>query len=124
MSLLTFARWSSRQPGPALRLVRPPAVHPLPQRGLGQIQIRATLPTFVASSSTRRTARALKSSSNRRRGRRLGVSAIGRDIVSTFRKISTKQDQAQSPRPAICAARLAARQVHVDARNNIKPSGL
>jgi hypothetical protein len=36
------------------------------------------------------------SSSNRRRGRRFfGVSAIARDIVSTFQKMSTKPDQAQ-----------------------------
>ena len=49
---------------------------------------------LLPSSSTSRTACALKSLSNRRRGRRLGVSAIGRDIVSTFRKMSTKPDQA------------------------------
>jgi hypothetical protein len=39
----------------------------------------------------------LKSSSNCRRARRLlVVSAIGLDIVSTFRKMSTKPDQAQT----------------------------
>jgi hypothetical protein len=32
---------------------------------------------------------------NWRRGRRFGVSAIGLDIVSTFRKMSTKPDQVQ-----------------------------
>jgi ketosteroid isomerase-like protein len=36
-------------------------------------------------------------SSNRRRGRRFGVSAIGLDIVSAFRKMSTKPDQAHAP---------------------------
>src|SRR5262245_19206663 len=56
---------------------------------------RAARPTLLPSSSTSRTAWALKSSSNCRRGRRrLGVSAIARDIVSTFRKMSTKPDQA------------------------------
>src|SRR5262245_56537534 len=60
---------------------------------------RAARPTLLPSSSTSRTAWALKSSSNCRRGRRrLGVSAIARDIVSTFRKMSTKPDQAQAPR--------------------------
>src|SRR5690606_17045039 len=48
-------------------------------------------------SSTKRTACALKSSSNCRRGRRLlRASVIGRDIVITFRKMSTKPDQAQT----------------------------
>src|SRR5882762_8405151 len=56
---------------------------------------RATAPTLLPSSRTSRTAWALKSSSNRRRDRRLlVVSAIGVDIVSAFRKVSTKPDQA------------------------------
>jgi hypothetical protein len=38
---------------------------------------------------------ALNSSVNWRRGRRFGVSAIGLDIVSTVRKMSTKPDQVQ-----------------------------
>ena len=38
-----------------------------------------------------------------RRGRRVGGSAIGLDIVSTFRKMSTKPDQVQTPSPWICA---------------------
>ena len=56
---------------------------------------RATAATLLPSSSTKRTACCLNSSVNRRRTRRLRVSAI-RDIVSTFRKMSTKPDQAQS----------------------------
>jgi hypothetical protein len=51
------------------------------------------------STRTSRTAWALKSSSNYRRGRRrLEVSAIGRDIVSTFRKTSTKPTNPSQPR--------------------------
>jgi hypothetical protein len=58
----------------------------------------------LPSSSTRRTAWALKSSSNRRRGRRFGVSAIGRDIVSPIGKMSTKPDQAHDARKQEMAA--------------------
>ncbi len=56
---------------------------------------RATAPTDLPSSSTKRTAWALKPLSNCRRGRRPGLSGI-RDIVSTFAKVSTRSDQAQS----------------------------
>src|SRR6266540_1371526 len=56
---------------------------------------RATAVTLLPSSSTRRTACCLNSSVNRRRVRRLRVSAIA-DIVSTFRKMSTKPDQVQT----------------------------
>src|SRR5262245_42436944 len=61
---------------------------------------RAVAPTLLPSSSTSRTACALNSSSNRRRGRRLFVvSAIGLDIVSAFRKMSTKADQTHMATP-------------------------
>src|SRR6266498_1779417 len=53
---------------------------------------RATAVTLLPSSSTRRTACCLNSSVNRRRARRLRVSAIA-DIVPTFREMSTKPDQ-------------------------------
>src|SRR5262249_45306269 len=68
---------------------------------------RATLGMLLPSSSTSRTACALKSSSNRRRWRRVvfGVSAMARDIVSTFRKMSTKSDQAHSFFVSICVLR-------------------
>jgi hypothetical protein len=56
---------------------------------------RATPVTLLPSSRTKRTACCLNSSVKRRRGRRLRVSAIA-DIVSTFRKMSTKPDQVQS----------------------------
>ena len=56
---------------------------------------RATALTLRPSSRTRRTVCSLNSSVNRRRGRRLGLLEDMRDIVSTFRKMSTKPDQAQ-----------------------------
>src|SRR5262249_49567516 len=58
---------------------------------------RATPPTLLPSSRTRRTTPALNSSVNWRRGRRFGVSAIGLDIVSSIGKMSTEPDQAQAP---------------------------
>src|SRR5262249_16446055 len=68
-------------------------------RSVGSVESesRATAPAVLRSPSTNRTAWALKSWSNCRRGRRLflGMSAMGLDIVSTFRKMSTKADQAQ-----------------------------
>ena len=57
---------------------------------------RGRPPPHSAFSSTNRTACCLNSSVNRRRARRLRVSAIV-DIVSAFRKMSTKPDQVQSP---------------------------
>ena len=55
---------------------------------------RATMAIVLPSSSTSRTAWPRNSSSNCRRGRRRFVPGI-RDIVSTFRKMSTKPDQTQ-----------------------------
>ena len=55
---------------------------------------RATRPTVWPSSSTSRTAPALNSSSNCRRGRRDFVVLSIVDIVSAFRNVSTKPDQA------------------------------
>jgi hypothetical protein len=50
---------------------------------------------LFSSSRTSRTAWVLNSSSNRRLERRpFGVSGAIRDIVSTFRKMSTRSDQA------------------------------
>src|SRR5882762_3346566 len=75
---------------------------------------RATAPTLLPSSRTSRTAWALKSSSNRRRDRRLlVVSAIGVDIVSAFRKVSTKPDQAHTA----WLSRAASRERHADTRS-------
>ena len=56
---------------------------------------RATCPTLRSSSSTSRTAPALNSSSNCRRGRRFLVGCTIGDIVSAFRNVSTKPDQTQ-----------------------------
>ena len=57
---------------------------------------RATAPTVLPSSSTRRTTPALNSSVNWRRARRVfGVSAIAVDIVSPVGKVSTESDHAQ-----------------------------
>jgi hypothetical protein len=56
---------------------------------------RATAPTVLPSSSTRRTTPALNSSVDWRRARRFGVLAIGLDIVSPSGKMSTDSDHAQ-----------------------------
>ena len=50
--------------------------------------------------------RKLKSSSNRRRGRRLFAVLAIRDIVSSFRKMSTKSDQAHWLNEPFVGARL------------------
>lgn len=55
---------------------------------------RATAPMVLPSSKTSRIAPALNSSVNRRRTRRAGLLLSMRDIVSTFRKMSTKPGQA------------------------------
>ena len=86
----------------AVRPIGPGALDPLPQRGLRQIEIagdrrRMLLPSW----STRRTAWALNSSSKCRRGRRPVVSGI-RDIVSTFRNVSTRSDQPCAIRSSRC----------------------
>jgi hypothetical protein len=54
----------------------------------------ATAPTVFPSSRTSRTAPSLNSSENCRRRRRPPLLAAMRDIVSTFRNVSTKPDQA------------------------------
>src|SRR5690606_24481649 len=56
---------------------------------------RATAPTALPSSRTNRTAPSLNSSENRRRARRPPLPDRIRDIVSTFRNVSTETDQAQ-----------------------------
>ena len=65
---------------------------------------RATAPTVLPSSSTSLTAPSLNSSENCRRARRPSASFDMRDIVSTFRKMSTKSDQAQTAQSRRCAA--------------------
>ena len=70
---------------------------------------RATAPTVFPSSNTSRTAPARNSSLNCRRDRRRVGAAI-RDIVSTFRNVSTRSDQAQcrdgtAGRPRVGCAR-------------------
>ena len=57
---------------------------------------RAAAPTDLPSSRTSRTAPALNSSVKLRRAR-FGFRSAMVDIVSTFRKMSTKPDQAQKP---------------------------
>ena len=57
---------------------------------------RATAPTVFPSSNTSRTAPARNSSLHCRRDRRRVVAAI-RDIVSTFRNVSTRSDQVHLP---------------------------
>ena len=77
-----------------LRAIGARPLHPLAERRSRSGRDRGPpAPTLLPSSSTSRTAWALNSSVNCRRARRLlGVSAIGRDIVSTFRKMSTKPE--------------------------------
>src|SRR3954447_7079388 len=57
---------------------------------------RAAAPTVFPSSRTKRTALALNSSVNWRRGRLVGGSAIALDIVSSSGKMSTEADQPQT----------------------------
>ena len=80
-------------------------VHPAPGRSSmtttwsensGRSSSRATRPTVWPSSSTSRTAPALNSSVNRRRGR-LGFAVFAIvDIVSAFQNVSTEADQAHT----------------------------
>src|SRR5262245_10517114 len=66
-----------RQAGLAMGAIGAGALDAVAQRRFGQIEIAGDAAHALApSSSTSRTAWALKSSSNRRRGRRLEVSAI------------------------------------------------
>ena len=66
-----------------------------PDRALLYSGASTTWPAVLPSSRTSRTAPALNSSGNRRRGRRSFVVLAIVDIVSAFRKASTKPDQAQ-----------------------------
>jgi hypothetical protein len=65
----------------------------LTQRRLGEIEIAGDRPDRLAVLEDQADGLALNSSSNCRRGRRPLLSDI-RDIVSTFRNVSTKPDQA------------------------------
>jgi acyl-CoA synthetase (AMP-forming)/AMP-acid ligase II len=83
----------SRQTGAPFRAIRLRLFDPLAQGGRDQVELAGHRGHALPSSRTKRTACCLNSSVNRRRARRLCVSAIA-DIVSTFRKMSTKPDQA------------------------------
>ena len=71
---------------------------PLAERRLGQIKIAGHRADRLSLVEDKADGLALNSSINCRRGRRFAVSAIGLDIVSTFRKMSTKPDQAHPRR--------------------------
>ena len=87
------ARRSSGPVRPCVRSARARSTHSRSAVSV-RSRSRAAAPTVLPSSRTRRTALALNSSVNWRRGRRFGVSAIGLDIVFPFGKMSTESDQA------------------------------
>src|SRR5690606_34160822 len=84
---------------PVRPLVRSARVRSTQSRSADSVRSssRAAAPTVLPSSSTSRTAPSLNSSENCRRGRRPALLRDMRDIVSTFRNVSTKSDQPQRP---------------------------
>lgn len=84
-----------REASLAVGAIRAGALHPLAQGCFGQIDVAGHTAHALALVEHESERLALKSSSNRRRGRRLELSAIRLDIVSIFRKMSTRPDQVQ-----------------------------
>ena len=108
-----FLALGRHQAGPTLRAIGLCAADPDAEIGLGEVEVTGDARDALALVEYSRTACALKSSSNRRRGRCLELFAIGRDTVSIFREMSTKPDQAQNRiKPSRQAKPLSTHQGH------------